>query len=177
MNANGEVVIPKVWRSELRLIFIFIVTSIASVAGSHYFPLSVVSGNVISFGAWRIEMQLPLLWTVPLSTILLAIFRIYNVRYVLTSRGLDCYDWVLGPQRVMTIRYEDIRSLETEQSIIGRMLDVGNILIGTAAQSSVEVIFKGVASPAEVLFLIQRERDRRHELDNTSYQLQGRAEP
>lgn len=176
MAAPGEVVIPKVWRSEMKLITVFIFASIGSVVGSYYLPFTVLPGTLLSFGPWRVDISLPLLWLGPLFLILLAIFRVYNVRYVLTSRGIDAYDWVLGPQTVMSIRYEDIRSLETEQSIIGRMLDVGNLQIGTAAQSSVEVTFRGIASPGEVLKLIQRERDRRHQVENTSYQSQGRAE-
>jgi len=160
----------------MRLIIVFIIASIASVVGSAYLPFTRFPGSVISLGSWRVDVVLPLLWLAPLFFILLAIFRVYNVRFVLTSRGIDAYDWVLGPQTVMSIRYEDIRSLETEQSIIGRMLDVGNLQIGTAAQSSVEVIFRGIASPGEVLKIIQRERDRRHQLDNAAYQSQGRAE-
>ena len=176
MNSPGAVVIPKVWRSELRLILIFLVTSALSIAGSVYLPMTVLPGTLLTIDSWRLDIALPLLWFVPVFFILLAMFRVYNVRYVLTSRGIDAYEWVLGPQTVMSIRYEDIRSLETEQSIIGRMLDVGNLQIGTAAQSSVEVIFRGISSPGEVLKIIQRERDRRHQLENQPYPSQGRAE-
>jgi uncharacterized membrane protein YdbT with pleckstrin-like domain len=175
MSSGAALTIPKVWRSEMRLIIIFVITSIASITGSYYFPWSVITGKLFSLGAWRVECSLPLLWLIPASVIFYAMFRVYNVRFVLTSRGLDSYDWVLGPQSVMSIRYEDIRSLETEQSIVGRMLDVGDVLIGTAAQSGVEVSFKGIASPGEVLKLIQRERDKRHELDNSAYLSQGQA--
>jgi uncharacterized membrane protein YdbT with pleckstrin-like domain len=176
MNSPSVVVICKVWRSELRLILTFLITSVLSVAGSAYLPITVLPGTLISVDAWRLEIALPLLWLAPLFFIFLAMFRIYNVRYELTSRGIDAYEWVLGPQTVMSIRYEDIRSLETEQSIIGRMLDVGNLQIGTAAQSSVEVTFRGISSPGEVLKIIQRERDRRHQLENQPYPSQGRAE-
>jgi uncharacterized membrane protein YdbT with pleckstrin-like domain len=174
--SGGSVTIPKVWRSELRLVLLFLLTSAASVAGSAYLPGSVIAGNLLAGSGWRLELVLPLFWFIPAFFIFLAIFRIYNVRYVLTARGIDAYEWVLGPQRVMSIRYEDIRSLETEQSIIGRMLDVGDIQIGTAAQSSVEVTFHGIASPGEVLKIIQRERDRRHQLENTPYPSQSRSD-
>jgi len=176
MSTDGEVCIPKVWRSELKLLLLFIVSSIFSVAGSWYFPATVIKGALFTLAGWRVECALPVLWLIPASIIVLATFRIYNVRYVLTSRGIDCYDWVLGPQSVMSIRYEDIRSIETEQSILGRMFDVGDVLIGTAAQSSVEVIFHGIAAPTDVQQLVQRERDRRHQLEKTPYQYQGRAE-
>lgn len=177
MTNNGEISIPKVWRSEMKLMLLFAASSLVSIVGSWYFPSTVLRGTIISLGDWRIECVLPLLWVIPLFIVALATFRIYNVRYKLTSRGIDCYDWVLGPQSVMSIRYEDIRSIETEQSILGRMFDVGDVLIGTAAQSTVEVVFKGVACPTDVQQLIQRERDRRHQLEKAPYQYQGRAEP
>lgn len=171
MSSAGEVVIPKVWRSEIVLVAMYFITSIASIIVSNYFPATVISGSIISFGQWRVVLDLPLFCLIPLSVLMLAAFRIYNVKYVLTSRGIDSYDWVLGPQRVMSIRYEDIRSLETSQSLIGRMLDVGDVMIGTSAQSTIEVIFTGIASPGEVLQIVQRERDRRHQSENQSYPL------
>jgi uncharacterized membrane protein YdbT with pleckstrin-like domain len=176
MPEDGRLIIPKVWRSEYPLVITYGLTGIGSVIGSNYFPRTIIHGTLIKLGGFEASLDFPVLWLIPFFVLCTLLFRIYNVRYVLDSRGIDAYDWVLGPQRVTSIRYEDIRSIESEQSIVGRLLDFGDLEIGTAAQSSIEVVFYGIGSPQEVLQLIQRERDRRHELQNTAYQSQGRTE-
>ena len=64
MNSPGAVVIPKVWRSELRLILIFLVTSALSIAGSVYLPMTVLPGTLLTIDSWRLDIALPLLWFV-----------------------------------------------------------------------------------------------------------------
>lgn len=168
MSEDGTLIIPKVWRSEYPLIVAFLATSIGSVVASYFFPWLIVKGPLFSILGMKVVLHFPVQCVIPTILLGISLFRIYNVRYVLDGRGIEAYDWVLGPQRVTSIRYEDIRSIESEQSIIGRLLDFGDLEIGTAAQSSVEVIFFGIGAPQEVLQLIQRERDRRHELESST---------
>lgn len=158
---KSQIVVPKVWRSEYHLIVIFLLLGIASLFLTRYFPGSIVAGRVINFAGWRIDLALPLFWFLPLLSLVMGVWRIYDVRYVVDSRGLESRVGILGlNQRITRVRYNDIRSAETEQTIVGRFLNVGDVEVGTAATSQIEIIFRGVSAPQELQNMIQRERDR-----------------
>ncbi len=161
MDAS-TVVIPKVWRSEVVRLTLFVVTCVACVVLSQRFPGSVMSGPLFSLGEHSFFLNLPLFWLVPAVVLLNVIMRIYNVRYSIDSNGLQTRVGILSFNQVITrIRFEDIRSIETEQTIIERILDIGIVEMGTAATAGLEMIFEGVAAPRTVQEMIQREREAR----------------
>ena len=71
------------------------------------------------------------------------------------------------------MRYEDIRSIETDSSLLERIFDVGSVLISTASTAAVEVPFEGVAAPAEVRDMLQRERETRQRLAKAANTREG----
>lgn len=164
-----ELVIPKVWRSELGLVILFLVTCVATVFLSTRYPASVITGPLFSYGDYHMSLSLPLLWFVPAIVLGMAMYRIYNVRYSLDSKGVVSVSGRLALHQTITrIRYEDIRSVETEQSIIERILNIGCLELGTAATGGLEMILYGIASPSDVRFLIENERDQRQNLPDAS---------
>lgn len=159
---RDKIVIPKVWRSELLRLILFVVLSAASVIASHKLPGSIISGHLFTIGQMRFELSLPLFWLLPLMALGSAFFRIYNVRYSVDSRGIESRIGILALNQVITrIRFEDIRSIETGQTLIERLLDIGMVEMGTAASGGMEMVFEGVNAPREVQRLIQNERDAR----------------
>ncbi len=159
---KSELVIPKVWRSELSGIIFFLFSSVLAVWLSHTFPASVITGRLFSISSYTFYLSLPLLWFVPFITLVIVTARIYNVRYIVDSRGVEALIGRLSlNQRITRVRYEDIRSIETDQSLWERALDIGTVLISTAASSDVEVTLEGIAAPKEVQDMLQRERDSR----------------
>lgn len=94
---------------------------------------------------------------------LMGIFRIYNVRYQVDENGIETRDGVLSFQQTITrVRYEDIRSMEKRQSVLDRLLNIGNIEVGTAGTSTLEIRIEGVASPDTVISFIEEERQLHH---------------
>ena len=88
--------------------------------------------------------------------------RIYDVLYTVDAKGIQARVGILSlHQRVIRVRYEDIRTVETEQTLLERFLDVGDVEIATAATGSVEIVLNGVAAPHEIRKMVQAERDRR----------------
>lgn len=163
--ADSVKIIPKVWRSELSRLLLFFILSPLAVYMSHEFPFTVVRGELVTMFGQKIFLTLPLLGLVPLGIILLSIFNIYNVRYSLDSRFIEARRGILSfSQSITRVRYEDVRSLESDQSLVGRLLDVGAVQVGTAASGQVEIVLDGIASPTEVQERIQRERDARQRL-------------
>ncbi len=157
-----EVVIPKTWRSEWGTLLVFVVLSLISTYLSSLNQWSVIRGELFSIGDSRVMLTLPLFWLFPAGAALTAIYRVYNVRYCLDTRGIEAKVGVLGPwQKVSRIRFEDVRGVEYQQSVIDRLLNIGSVEIGTAATGEVEIVFQGVEDPYSLQNQLQRERDAR----------------
>jgi uncharacterized membrane protein YdbT with pleckstrin-like domain len=158
---KSELVIPKVWRSEIERLALFLFFCVAAVVGSDMFPVTVIEGRLITIGNYNILLRLPLLWFVfPFTCLSLAIHKVYNVRYTVDNLGVEVKEGILSLRQVVTkIRYEDIRSVEIDQGVIDRMLDIGTLEISTASTSGIECVLEGVEAPEEVRDMLNRERD------------------
>ncbi|MCB0310706.1 MAG: PH domain-containing protein [Bdellovibrionales bacterium] len=168
MQDGSLVLIPKVWRSELARIGLVLLFCILSPLLSSWIPASVVSGRLFSIGSYTFNATLPLFWFLPFGALLDAVFQIYNVRYVIDSRSIEVRTGVLSLKQIITrVRYVDIRSIESDQTLVQRALDIGDLQIGTAATAGVEIVMRGIDAPNEVREVIQRERDRRLEIMRT----------
>lgn len=170
MKAESDAIhITKTWRSEVITVVVFIVMSILAVTLTRIFPWSIIDGELFQIGETSYRMALPLFWLIPLITIGSAIFRIYNVRYTINQRGIEFEKGLLELRIKLTrVWFEDIRTVQKNQTIIERFLDIGSIHMGTAATGTLEITLKGIAAPEEVLEMIQRERDNRQKTAQTS---------
>lgn len=161
MQSDSRLVIPKVWRSELKSLIAFAIFSGVSLFLTQRYPQSVITGSLFNLGSMHVSLTLPLFSLLPLIPLMIGILHIYNVRYVIDSKGLEARVGILGlNQRITRVRYTDIRSAESDQTILERILNVGDVEVGTAATSEIEIIFQGVSAPQELQTVIQRERDR-----------------
>jgi len=164
-SREGSISIPKVWRSEIAGLMVFLVLCAVSIALSERFPGSVLRGDLVSFELSTLELRLPVFWLMPLTACLVLLFRIYNVRYTADSRGIESVSGILSlKQRITRVRYEDIRSIETDQTVLERMLDIGSVEVGTAATAAIELSLLGVSAPKEIRDMFQAERDKRDRL-------------
>jgi uncharacterized membrane protein YdbT with pleckstrin-like domain len=124
-------------------------------------------------------MTLPLFALMPLIAFGDLISRIYDVRFTLSAEGIEARVGIVSLKQTVTrIRFEDIRLIEIDQSLLERFLDVGNVLIGTAATDSIEVYMEGMVAPAEIQRMVQAERDKRQQLmatDHNNYEKAGAA--
>lgn len=169
MTHDG-VLVPKSWRSEIHALFAFFVLGIVSTLLSRYYPGSVINGELFTLFGITVHVALPLFWLVPMFSLLFTITRIYDVRYIIDSRGLESKVGILGlNQRITRVRFEDIRSIEIEQTVMDRILDIGDVEIGTAAVEGIEMVLCGIAAPREVQDMIQSERDKRDRLAKKSF--------
>lgn len=163
--AKGEIVIRKVWRSELKRVIVFFVLCGGSIAFSRLLPASVIRGVLFRYGDTTVYLALPLFWLVPFCFLSLLLVKIYDCRYLISSRGIEAREGILSLNQTVTrVRYEDIRGVETVQSIWDRVLDVGKLEISTSATGGVEIAMHGVASPKEIQDVLIGERDRRQQL-------------
>lgn len=87
------------------------------------------------------------------------LWNIYNTHYRVTEQRVIRRLGILS-RRVSTIELKDVRNVQTVQTVLDRLLDVGDVLISSAGQSDVEIEFSGVRNPSAVAGMI---RDRRGE--------------
>ena len=171
---KSEIIVKKVWRSEYSLLIFCAISCVACVVLTSFMPWTVINGRLFGSGDSTVYLSLPLFWLVPFGAFCLALYRRHNVRYSLNANGIESiWGRISLNQEIESIRFEDIRSLEIDQSIIERFLDVGTLQIGTAGTSGVEVCLEGIGAPKEVRDLIQGERDRRqmsHVAQKSSFQ-------
>ena len=159
---ENEFVIYKTWKSEYKLVIGMLLGMFLSVFLSSKFPQTVVVGNLFNIGSESVNLYLPVFWLIPCGFFLYALIRIYNVKYCLTSKGLEMTVGILSARkRSVKIRYEDIRSVETMQTILERILNIGSVEVGTSATDAIEIVFEGVDAPQEIQALVQKEKGRR----------------
>lgn len=157
---RSEIVINKAWRSELALFAWYVVTGAVSILLSNFLPDSVLYGPLFSMSkSETVFLGLPLFWLIPATIACWILVRIFDVRYALNSIGVEAIRGRISlNQKICKLRYEDIRSLEVRQTLLGRILNVGDVLIGTAGTSELEAVLEGVFAPREIQEMIQRER-------------------
>lgn len=146
MTSTKKVLHPS-WRSHYRAVLA------AAVLGYMTFIFS--PDLEISF-----EISMSFLWFIPLIILANAAIKIYDLSYYMDSDGVTSVKGVLSLFRhKSSIRYEDIRSLEVTQTIMGRILGFGTVEIGTAASAGIEITLEGVSEPLNLLKQIENCRD------------------
>src|SRR5436190_20779122 len=78
--------------------------------------------------------------------VLLALYRHFAWRYLIDEHNVESYRGVLA-REVHSIRISDLRNVNVKQTVMQRLLDVGDVEFSSAAGADVEVVFFGVASP------------------------------
>lgn len=62
-------------------------------------------------------------------------------------------------RRVSQVRVADIRGMSVRQSIIGRLLGYGDVVVGTAATADAEIVMRSVGDPAGIVDAIDSLRN------------------
>jgi hypothetical protein len=73
----------------------------------------------------------------------------YGKKYTVTEKRVSAHRGILS-RNVDEVNIAHIRSMNVRQQILARLMNYGDILIGTAGTDGVEVVIKGVARPLEV---------------------------
>jgi hypothetical protein len=97
------------------------------------------------------------------AVVLLEIIRRYHDDlYIFGIEKVTHYEGRLSlNSSVPSLKYSDIKAIQVEQTIPGRLLNFGNVLLDSAAQDGAELVISGVLSPLELAKLVERLRDPR----------------
>ena len=150
------------WRSKLGSLILFSILSFMAIGLSNEFTSMVVRGELFTIGSTRFVMSMPILMFVPGYVLARVLLYIYNARYIITERGTEAQIGLVALRlRQMHLKYEDIRGVRAVQSILDRILNIGDVEIGSAMTETVEITMVGVDNPRAVQILICNERDKR----------------
>lgn len=139
--------IPKLQLIEyvIRMILVGIIFTLVATIIRFSFDLysfSLYKNAFLIYAAWRL---------------LRLAYQFLATRYIITTTSVSMRFGIIA-RDITRVRIVDIRSIRLKQSIIGRLLKFGSVIIGTADTSESEVVLKDVANPADILSLIESQR-------------------
>ena len=145
-------------KPSLRANFHLIVYFILSVIG-------IIALNILfvqyGFNRYTIFKFISLRWLaiIPFVILIEIVRRYFNNLYVFSLNKLSRLQGRLSLKySVPSIKYGDIRGIVVEQSFSGRVLNFGNILLGTAAQDENEISIDCVKDPYQLASIIEQFR-------------------
>lgn len=137
VKGDTLLVIRRSPRSFLKLIFAFCASVIV----------------VASLTMWMGARGYPARWLGIFPAMLLAeaVRRYYNDLFILGRDRIVHYKGRISlSYAVPTVRYTDLRAINVDQDIWGRIFDYGNVELGTAGIEGFEMVILGVRSPARL---------------------------
>jgi len=87
--------------------------------------------------------------------IAVVIYRRYSWAYAIDGDTIESREGMIA-RKVRSIRVQDLRNINVNQTLIQRILGVGDVEFSSAGGSGIEVVFRGVDKPLEVKALAQR---------------------
>ncbi len=148
------------WRSQLIPLIGFFALCVLSIKGSELLPLSIIQGKLFSIGGVTYFLDLPLFALLPGFMLGKILIYMYDCKYIVDENGVEAQIGLVSLNlRQPRLRYEDIRGVEPNQTILERVLGIGSVLIGSAMTQDVEIVMEGVADPRAIQLLVSGERE------------------
>lgn len=149
------------WRSQLFSLMGYICLALLSVWGSRVLGWTVIEGRLFTIGETVYKLHLPLFVLAPGFLLGKILIYMYDSKYIIDERGVEAQIGLVSMNlRQPRLRYEDIRGVEPNQTILERIFGIGSVLIGSAMTQDVEIVMEGVANPRAIQLLIGAERDK-----------------
>ncbi len=83
------------------------------------------------------------------------IYRRYSWAYTINGETIESREGLIA-RKVKSIRIQDLRNINVNQSLWQRLVGVGDVEFSSAGGSGIEVSFRGVNDPLQVKSLAQR---------------------
>jgi uncharacterized membrane protein YdbT with pleckstrin-like domain len=87
--------------------------------------------------------------------IAVVVYRRYSWAYKIDHDTIESREGLIA-RKVKSIRIQDLRNINVNQSLMERIVGVGDVEFSSAGGSGIEVVFRGVDKPLEVKALAQR---------------------
>ncbi len=83
------------------------------------------------------------------------VYRRYSWAYTIDGETIESRQGLIA-RKVKSIRVQDLRNINVNQSLWQRLMGVGDVEFSSAGGSGIEVTFRGVDNPLKVKALAQR---------------------
>lgn len=154
-------------RSNLLLVVLFVF----SVIGVYIITYISETSPLVKFIPTFISPSPRWLSIVPAGILLEIIRRQYDDLYIF---GLHRITHLRGrlslSYNIPVVKYADIRAINVSQSFWGRVLDYGEVSIGTAAHEGNELLITGIRAPEELALLLDKLRSNSIDLQSAEAQ-------
>jgi uncharacterized membrane protein YdbT with pleckstrin-like domain len=88
------------------------------------------------------------------------LYRRYSRRFVITDHVIESHYGIIS-RNVRSVRVRDLRNINVRQSLMERILGIGNIDFSSSAGSDIEVSFQGIRGPMELKHQVQASQGNR----------------
>lgn len=164
-DKNNLLTFTKSWKTIIPGISLFFVLLFSTL-----FAENLIYASQSVWLAPLLDLNLSIM--IPLLVLGETLRRYYNDLYTI------CDDHILRKQGRLSLKYSvplvkyiDIRGITVNQSILGRLLNYGDVLVGTAAQDETEIILAAVDSPDELAQVLEDARTYNQEIHPPSHRL------
>ena len=118
------------------------------------FVLAYLKGNQY-FSPENLRVVYVVIVAVFVYLITVVVYRRYSWAYKIDSVTIESREGLIA-RNVKSIRIQDLRNINVNQSLIQRIMGVGDVEFSSAGGSGIEVVFRGVDKPLEVKAMAQR---------------------
>ncbi len=118
------------------------------------FVLAYLKGDQY-FSAPNLRVVLVVVVAVFIYLLAVVIYRRYSWAYTINGETIESREGLIA-RKVKSIRIQDLRNINVNQSLWQRILGVGDVEFSSAGGSGIEVSFRGVSDPLQVKSLAQR---------------------
>ena len=118
------------------------------------FVLTYLKGNQY-FSPENLRVVYVVIAAVFVYLIAVVIYRRYSWAYTIDSETIESREGLIA-RKVKSIRVQDLRNINVNQTLFQRIMGVGDVEFSSAGGSGIEVVFRGVDKPLEVKALAQR---------------------
>lgn len=134
---------------ELPAILLLIVSFVAMFFLSMQYPESIQRIPIQINPDLSFNLVIPLFGIIPIVIMGYLTHALCNFRYTIGPDFISETEGLVSSKKVdRRIEFDFIRGVEIERTLFGRIVNVGNLKIGSAMSSEIEICFQGIRDPS-----------------------------
>jgi uncharacterized membrane protein YdbT with pleckstrin-like domain len=145
--------------AELPLILLCLALFIAGIYFSFLYPEYIEFIELFTIFGRTAYLPIPLFLLVPIILLAYTLHCLYDAKYILGPDYIRAtYGLISFKKKDMRLEFIDIRGIEINRGIYGRLVNVGTLHIGTAMKEEEELFIEKVYNPSQYRDIIIRRR-------------------
>jgi hypothetical protein len=138
---------------------LFIVLILAFYATIKY-PGSIEWLHLFSIGGRKAILPIPLYFLAPISLAGLLVNKLYDSKFIIGKDYIRAIHGLLSfSKQDIRLEFMDLRGIEIDRGLYGRIVNTGIMTIGTAMMEQEEIVIANIYNPSYYRDLILKRRD------------------